>query len=185
MRGKLKNIAQILSGTYQQECPKGDVFYLQVKDFRSFRLENGELKPTIQYSQKLAKHILQDNDLLFAAKGTSNFCTLYNKEMGMAIASSAFFIIRVHSANTLPEYICWYLNTPQIIGMLQTGAVGSSTPSITKPMLEEIKIPLPSIEMQRKIITCAHLKDREHELQLLIAEKKKRLIDQLLINIIN
>lgn len=185
MGRKLKDIASILSGTYQKECPEGNVFYLQVKDFRSLHLENGTLKPTVQDTENLAKHILWDNDLLFAAKGTSNFCTLYNKEMGMAVASSAFFIIRVRSANILPEYICWYLNTPQIIGMLQTGAVGSSTPSITKPMLGEIEIPLPSVEIQQKIIACEHLKNREHELQLLLAEKKKRLIDQILINIIN
>lgn len=185
MKRKLKDIATILSGTYQKECPEGDVLYLQVKDLRSLYLESGKLKPTVQNTPRLAKYILQDEDLLFAAKGTSNFCALYNKAMGMAIASSAFFIIRVYLVNILPEYICWYLNSPQIIELLQACAVGSNTPSITKPMLEEIEIPIPSIEEQKKVLTCKHLQNREYELQLLIAEKQKRLIDQILINIIN
>lgn len=185
MRGKLKNIATILSGTYQKEYPEGNVLYLQVKDFRSLDVENGRLRSTVQNAPKLAKYILKDKDLLFAAKGTSNFCALYNKEIGTAIASSAFFIIRVHSVTILPEYIYWYLNAPQVVTLLQSGAVGSNTPSITKPMLEEIEIPLPSLETQQAIVTCTYLQNREHELQLLIAEKKKRLIDQILINIIN
>ena len=88
---KLTDIAEITSGTYQKEITDGDLLYLQVKDFKSSYLADGELKPSIIDSGKIAKYTLIDKDLLFAAKGTSNFCALYRETMGKAVASSAFF----------------------------------------------------------------------------------------------
>jgi restriction endonuclease S subunit len=179
---KLTDIAEITSGTYQKEVTDGDLLYLQVKDFKSTYLANGELKPSIIDSSKIAKYTLLDKDLLFAAKGTSNFCVLYHDTMGKAVASSAFFVIRVSRAAILPEYICWYINTPQVLKKLQSNAVGSATPSITKEILAELEINIPTIDKQHKIIQCSQLQERAYALRMLIAEKTKQLSNQSLLN---
>jgi len=179
---KLKDIAEISSGTYQKEVADGDLLYLQVKDFKSSYLANGELKPSIADSCKITKYTLVDNDLLFAAKGTSNFCAIYNEVMGKAVASSAFFVIRIKKATVLHKYICWYINTPNILKKLQLNAVGSVIPSITKEMLADLEINIPSIAIQRKIIICSQLQEKEHVLRAQIAERTKQLIDLQLAN---
>jgi restriction endonuclease S subunit len=179
---KLTDIAEITSGTYQKEVTDGDLLYLQVKDLKSSYLADGELKPSIIDSGKIAKYTLIDKDLLFAAKGTSNFCALYRETMGKAVASSAFFVIRVSRTVVLPEYLCWYINTPQVLKKLQFNAVGSATPSITKEMLAELEINVPIIDIQRKIIQCNQLQEKEYALRMQITEKARQLSNQLLLN---
>jgi restriction endonuclease S subunit len=181
---KLQNIAEILSGTYQHEMPNGDFLYLQVKDFTSEHLLNGELKPSIPEEDKITKHMLINNDLLFAAKGTSNFCAIYKNEMGKAIASSAFFVIRPDSGIILPEYLCWYINIPQVMKRLQANAVGSTIPSITQKMLKDIDLYIPPFEVQNKIIAFVQLQEKEYNLRIQLAEKKNQLYNRLLMNII-
>ncbi len=182
---KIKNIARIRSGIYQKDSPDEDTLYLQVKDYnQNGELKKDEIKSSIKKEDKVKSHLLYDGDLLFAAKGTSNFCALYNINIGEAVASSSFFVIRVSSPIIAPEYLCWYLNTPKILGQLKANAVGSSTPSITKPMLEELEISIPSIEKQRAIVTFSELQDKEVDLHLRIAQKKKELTDHILNKII-
>ena len=41
-------------------------------------------------------HILRQGDVLFAAKGTKNFAALYESKYHTAVASTSFFVIRVH-----------------------------------------------------------------------------------------
>jgi len=185
MNLKIKDIALIRSGIYQKDSPDEDILYLQVKDFKqNGELKKEEIKSSIKKEDKIESHLLYDGDLLFAAKGTSNFCALYNINIGEAVASSSFFVIRVNSPIIAPEYLCWYLNTPKVLRQLSANAVGSSTPSITKPMLEELEISIPDIEKQRAIVAFSELQDEEVALHLRIAQKKKELTDHILNKII-
>lgn len=182
MNTKLKNISTILSGIYQKEVPDGNLLYLQVKDFTAFHLSKGELSPSLLNDARMSKHLLQDEDLLFASKGTSNFCAIYKKEMGDAVASTSFFVLRLTDKNILAEYLCWYINTPQVLKTLQAQAVGSFIPSISKEALMELDINVPDMERQRTIIQCAKLQEQAFSLEKQIIEKKKQLYLQLLFN---
>ena len=180
----LKDIANISSGTYKKEILDGDFLYLQIKDFTSSHLDKGELNPSIPRNKSTEKHLLSDKDLLFSAKGTSNFCVIYYETMGKAIASSSFFIIHITKNIILPEFLNWYINLPRTIKKLQADAVGSFTPSISKEVLSNLNIDIPSITIQQKIITLKKLQIEELKLQTQLLEKKKKLYNQILMNII-
>ncbi len=180
MRVKIENIADIQSGLYLKTEPDGDVVYLQIKDFDS----NGRLifnpEPLIKDNGKLSNHLLFEGDLLFAAKGTSNFCTVYKKEIGKAVATSSFFVLRIIEPRILPDFLCWFLNTPGILKILKSSAVGSSIPSITKSMIGDIEFEIPSIEKQRLLVDISNLQVREEELYKSISYQKKALTDRIL-----
>lgn len=186
MKTKIRNIAKITSGVYLKNASDSDVLYLQVKDFNA----NGEIHynfdPAQKSDKKISKHLLADKDLLFAAKGTTNFCAIYNSEMGNAVASSSFLVIKIiDRKSVLPEYICWYLNLPTTIQLLRTKAVGSSIPSINIPMIEDIEIDIPDLKRQRLIIEIAKMQRKEQEIRSKILEQRKVLTDTILINAIN
>lgn len=185
MNLKLRNIATTQSGIYEKNHPEGDILYLQVSDFKNGKELNNELKPAIINNERVKKFILQDKDLLFAAKGTSNFCAMYRSGKEKAVASSSFFVIRILNNNVDPEYICWFLNTPHILTHLKAHAVGTSIPSITKTMLENLEINILPLEKQRLIVAYHNLQDREVELHALIAQKKRLLTDHILHNVTN
>jgi restriction endonuclease S subunit len=185
MHRRIKETAIIQSGIYQKEFPDGDVIYLQVKDFEDTALKGKQLNPSLLYAENLNGHLLEEGDLLFAAKGTSNFCTLYHAETGKAVASSAFFVIRIKDKELLrPNFLCWYLNHPAILALLKSQAVGSTIPSITKRMLEELEFNLPDKETQLRIVEISRLHQQENRLRQSIAEKRDLLLHASLYKII-
>jgi len=185
MKEEIKNTALIRSGIYKKDSGDGDVLYLQVKDFKeNGEIRRDEIKTKIKNESNIESHLLCDGDLLFASKGTSNFCAIYSTVIGKAVASSSFFVIRVNSPIIDVKYLCWYLNTPKVLKQLRANAVGSSIPSITKQMLERFSISIPSIQTQKAIVAFSELQDKEVNLHLLIAEKKKELTNHILNEII-
>lgn len=181
----LKNIVSIQSGIYCPTVPDGDTYYLQVKDFDTNGTLSDVLQPSISYKDKQQKHLLQKGDLLFASKGITNFCTIYNMEADKkAVASSAFFVLRMQSTNIRPAYISWFLNLPATLQMLRENERGRITPIITKSMIEELSIPIPSIEVQDIIININQLQEKEEELHKAIYSRKKILTNKLLIKAI-
>jgi len=163
-----------------KESPDGDAIYLQIRDFDELRLIDSQLSKTVIISEKSSRHLLEEGDLLFAAKGTSNFCVQYPVEIGKAVASSAFFVIRIKNKNVLPEFIAWFLNLPETLEWLRSCSVGSTIPSITKVMLEELSLNIPDVAIQKKIVECSNLQKKESELLFQISYKRTILNNALL-----
>ena len=101
---KIGNIASISSGVYFKDIPDGDVNYLQVRDFNE---DKEAVYSTVELNIKTRKHLLSEGDLLFAAKGMYNFCTIFRESIGLSIASSSFLVLKVKDKRMVnPEYLC-------------------------------------------------------------------------------
>lgn len=182
---KLKDIVEIQTGIYAKASPSSNTVYLQVNDFDKEGIIFDNTKASVSTNAKNHNHYLSVGDLLFAAKGTKNFCAVFTGHDEKCVASSSFLVIRVtRSDNAEPEYINWFLNLPSTLMLLSSNAVGTSIPSITKTMLEDIEIPLPPITTQKKIVEIAKLQKKERELREAITVKRQQIIDYKLKNII-
>src|SRR5574344_1533162 len=132
---KLKDIAEIQSGVYAKASPNPNTVYLQVNDFDADGIIYNTAKPSIAMTTKNKGHYLNEGDLLFAAKGTKNFCAIFSGNNEKCVASSSFLVIRITKYDIAdPEYINWYLNLSSTIMLFSSNAVGTSIPSITKAM---------------------------------------------------
>jgi len=175
---EIKDIAEIHTGVYLKSEPDADVLYLQVSDFDS----EGHFKrlsvPYLKACNVKVSHLLKNGDLLLAAKGETNFCTVYDADtMGKAVASSSFLVIQIkNTGNVLPEYLRWFLNRDDILKHFQTKAKVGRFLSITKAQLEETEIEIPSVEMQHKILNVDCLQRQSEKLVVQIAIKKRQLI---------
>lgn len=183
MKITIKDIAQIQTGVYLKNSPNADTFYLQVSDYDNQGNMIHSLVPTVEVEEKNKHHFLTTNDILFAAKGVNNFSVVFEGNEKRCVASSSFLIVRLSDTQTiLPAFLNWYLNLSSTISKLSTEAVGSSIPSITKSVLGELEIPVPSIEKQQMIIKIAALQERERSIRQLLANKRDIIIDKLLKN---
>jgi len=178
----LSEIAEVASGVYLQAEPYGDVSYLQIKDLLSASSEKAVSKVTL--SPKNERYLLEKGDLLFAGKGTTYLCKVFDLDTP-AIASTTLYIIRLTSKDILPDYLCWYLNQPSVMALMKAQQVGTGTPLIHKQVVENIEIPVPGIDTQRQIVELAKLQTREKELYQALAEKREQLINQLIMNKLN
>ena len=184
MKAKLKHITNIQTGVFAKPIQSGEIVYLQAKHFD----ENGELKetlyPDLNLESKIEKHLLRKGDILFAAKGTKNFAAWYENEAIPAVASTSFFVIRIHDNNILPGYLTWFLNHPGTQSLLKGYARGTSIASISKAVLSELEIPMPNIQKQELILKLFKLRNKEKKLKQQIENFREKEIQKLLINAI-
>lgn len=154
-------------GFYEKPKEEGELLYLQAKNFNNYGLFEDRIDGWIDISEKSKSHILEDGDILFVGKGMRNFAWKYSADIGKAIASSIFYVIRPKSELVDADYLVAIFNSSKYQSFFQVLGAGSSIPSIRKNELEVVEIPLPPLEIQKKITDLSLL----HQKQLLLTEK--------------
>lgn len=174
MEVKVKDIANIQFGYYGKPSTKGTLSYLQAKHFNEFGLYIGENDTFLEEDLKSIENLLQNEDILFVAKGFRFFATLYKEEHGKAVASSIFFILRTDKTRIIPAYLVSVLNLPKNLLHFQQSGAGSTIPSIRKNELADFTFNLIPLQEQKKVVALQelHLKDIELT-NALIKEKQK------------
>ncbi len=188
MKTSITNISSLQTGLFTKPVLNGDLVYLQSKHFD----ENGKLisnlHPDICYDVSISNHILHPGDILFAAKGTKNFAVAYEKKNPPAIASTTFFVIRINDKYKefiLPDYLVWWMNQRETLQYLKEQAIGTNIVSISKTVLMDLEIAIPSLERQKSILLIDNLRTREKKLNSEIEKLREVKIQSQIIKAIN
>lgn len=182
MKVLIKNIASIQTGLFAKPSGTGEVVYLQSKHFDEYGQLLTVLHPDLMAEVVSEKHLLRHGDVLFAAKGTKNFATVYENHNKPAVASTSFFVLRLTDKKVLPEYLAWFLNNNTTQALLKGQARGTSIPSISKQVLEALEMAVPSIETQKLILKITNLRNKEKALKQEIETLREKQIQQQIIN---
>jgi restriction endonuclease S subunit len=184
MKVKIKEIATVRSGVYTKEQSEGEVYYLQVNSFER-EVEGINLStPKVAMSDKIDSHLLEEGDIIMTAKGTSNFSVVFKGEVGKAVASSSFLVLRIKDKAVLnPDYLCWILNREDSLCFFRTNARGTSMPSISKSIVENFEIEIPAMQIQKKIVSIAKLRKQEQQIAKELFLLRSKLIEKQLTEI--
>jgi len=180
MQTKLGHIANIQFGIHQTNQVKGAIKYLLVKHF------DEDFQPTlfadsyIEENTKTVKALLQPNDVLFTGKGFRQFAWTYQESFGAVVPSSVFYVLQPDTSIILPEYLTIILNSEKMRHTFRMIGLGVAIPSIPKTELKEIKISIPPLEQQQKIIAFAEWHQKEISLTKVILQKKKDIFNSYL-----
>jgi restriction endonuclease S subunit len=180
----LYEIATVQTGLFAKSSTLGQVNYLQSKYFNEKGQILNVILPKLYNYEIPKKHILRIGDVLFAAKGERNFAYVYEGDQDPSVASTSFFVIRLSVSNILPEYLAWFLNNHITQKTLKGQAIGTSIPSISKQVLENLEITIPSIKKQQAIFQVTILRQKERALKQKIEMLKEQHIQQQIINAI-
>ena len=182
---KVKNICKLSTGVYVKTERVGDVYYLQARDFDAYNQLNFNLKQEVLSHNINDKHFLRRGDVILAAKGVNHFAFTYSEEVSPAVASSMFIVLRQFDANEVDSgFVTWYLNHPKTQAYLDRSSKGSSMPSISKSIIGELEINLPSIEKQKLILSADKLKIKANQLQDKISELRNEVVNEQLIKLV-
>lgn len=186
---KIKNIASTHSGYTFRKNQKFDqpkkFKFLQVGDLNSdYQIATKKIERVIEVEPK-EQYVLNPGDILFANKGEYNFASVVPEDIGDVLASSTFLILKNFSDSVLAEYLVWYINSSQGQKFIDTVRKGNTIPYISKTSFVDMPVVLPSIEKQKIIVEIDGLKKKEFSLRSKILEKRKSLIDKILVNHIN
>lgn len=184
MKTLIKDITKIQTGLFAKPSGTGEVVYLQSKHFDEFGQLRSMLHPDLMAEEISEKHLLKNGDVLFAAKGTKNFAAVFEDHNEPAVASTSFFILRLTGNKVLSEYLAWFLNSHTAQAILKGQAIGTSIPSISKQVLENLEIAVPGIETQKAILQINNLRNKEKVLRQEIEILREKQIQQHIINAI-
>lgn len=178
MKTLIKDIANIQTGLFAKPAGEGDVVYLQAKHFDEQGRLHTVLHPDLMKEEISEKHLLKDGDVLFSAKGTKNFAAVFENHNEPAVASTSFFVLKLTNPSVLPPYLAWFLNSSATLTLLKAQAIGTSIPSISKQVLENLEINVPSTEIQNLILRISSLRDKEKALKQMIDTLRDKQIQQ-------
>ena len=178
---KLNKIAKIQSGYLSRERieprENGSHFLLQARDVDTYRFAYKD--DLIRFNPGLSRGdwTLKEDDIVFMARGARNFSVLLQEIPSPALAAACFFIIRVSKKEILSNYLWWYLNqSPAEYYFHSHSGRGVHMPVVRRSVLENIDIPIPPLDVQKKIVKLDSLMREEGELLNTLAEKRKEMI---------
>lgn len=184
MKTVIKDITNIQTGLFAKPLANGEVVYLQSKHFDEQGNLLAALHPDLLIEDISEKHLLRAGDVLFAAKGTKNFAAVFENHNEPSVASTSFFVLRPVDKKVLPQYLAWFLNNHTTQTLLKGQAIGTSIPSISKQVLENLEITVPGMESQKAILQITKLRNKEKSLKQKIEMLREKQIQQQIINAI-
>lgn len=165
---KLKELVNIRSGMVVSKTANSnedlltDAFVRMIgtSDFDEDFVLRDNLEPNVFYKESIEKNYLQENEILFNAKGKRFFAALFTNQYENIIASAVFLILTLRSDVISHQYLVWFLNHPETLKIFNSKQSTQVMPAITKQELGDLEILVPDIETQNKIVEVDQLKQQ-------------------------
>ncbi len=178
MKAKLAEIVEIRSGYQFREKvehePRGAVPVIQIKDVTGdFQLRTVDL---IRVSMdRTGSYLVSQGDVLFLARGHRLGAVVVNEPLTGTIATGYFFILRP-SGRVRPGYLAWAINQREFQEQMRPFVRGSHIPLITKGDFQALRIEVPLLEIQDRIVILDELHRQERQLVAKIQARRTELI---------
>ena len=161
----LRSIAEVRSGyTFRgsiNDYAEGKTHVLQAKNIIESNKIDYQSLPRIQIEKLRANSFVNSGDVLFSSRGSFK-AGVYRGELDNVMASASLYILHVTSNQLLPEYLSIYLNSKRGQSEIQSILTGTIIKAILIKDLEMIRIVVPPLERQQKIIDIySNWKERE------------------------
>lgn len=158
---KLGDVVETQYGYTAKAEDEGDVRYLRITDIT----EDGQLKNTdkkyINPSEEILKdYNLKPNDIVIARSGSTGRMLLY-KGIEEHLIFASYLVRLKASEKILPEYIFAYHKTTDYWKQVDALTTTLAQPNLNAERMKQIKIPLPPLEEQRKIVDECEVVDQE------------------------
>ncbi len=121
------------------------------------------------------RYVVKEGDVVFRTRFEPNIAYRLTGLDGPAIVLAPVVILRSKTEAIDPDYLVWFIRQAPAQRYLDGIRQGTNLPQIPIDELKALPIPLPPIDVQRRLVTISQLAEREHALRLEIAEKRKEI----------
>jgi hypothetical protein len=174
----LEAIADIRSGyTFRdkiKEDPQGNLRFVQIKDIKGRFVVPVDTLPRVQWPDVAALPLVQARDVVLPARGEYYEAAIIEGS-GPVVATGQLFVLRPRGRAVTPEFLCWYLSRPAAQSYFRSARTGSNIPMLNKQALGALPVPVPSLEIQRKITALNDLWERERRLTERLLHNRERM----------
>jgi hypothetical protein len=132
----------------------------------------------------LERHLVHAGDVLFRSRGDRNTAVALDESFKEpALAVLPLMILRPNPNVITPQYLAWAINQPLAQRHFDFTSYGTKMRMVPRAALEQLEINVPELAMQHLILAIDALAERERDLALLLAEKRRRLTTVILGNL--
>ncbi|MDK2848724.1 MAG: hypothetical protein PWP34_2077 [Desulfuromonadales bacterium] len=180
LKAKIKKISEIWVG-YQ---PKGRIEHdadnthrlIQIKDFQDDGSIDFDSLSWIIPDRDPERYQVQEGDVLFSARGRYNTAYVLEGVPAHTLAGGNFFVVRSERKGVLPGYLAWALNQPVTQEEIKSRTMGTNISYISKKAFGDLEVPVPPLDVQRKICDLIGLQQQEQGLLMQLATKREQLV---------
>ena len=176
----LRDVAQLSVGyPFRNTCVPGEsgmlaCFLRDIDDSGELNLQN--LK-RVEGANPNDSHIAKDGDAVFRSRGTPFMASVVPEIAEDLLVVAPMIRIRVNREMVSPEYLVWYINSAYGAAYFKEFATGSGIPLVSKGVLEQMPIKLPSLNAQQAIADLVKLGRKEHEILAEIVRQKNLILE--------
>ena len=182
LKKKLSEIATLQTGLVlnrkEARCDEDTVKYYKKVSMRFLNeygvLERDDLN-IFASTEKLDPSLLTHANDILVKLFTPVFPTLVTEETEGMVIPSQLAVIRVFDERVLPEYLRYYLSTPEVSELMLSIEGWRSQRTIKVGTFAEIEIPIPPIEKQRIIANLAKTDLTRRRLYTELIEEQSKL----------
>lgn len=122
-----------------------------------------------EHVNRLKRHKCQSGDIIYPRRGDLAKCAfITSRELGW-LCGTGCLKVTVDETKAIPKYVYFHLQQPYSINCIETATVGSTMPNLNTSILSKIKLRLPSLNVQKKVVEVLSEYDR------LVALNKRRI----------
>ncbi len=178
----LKDISTIQAGYALRgkipEDPQGSMSILQMKDVQPYGIDWDGLS-LMNPIGKRTPIFLQKGNLVFSGRGTKIFAQAVTIQPDKVVAGPQYFVIRPNR-NVPAEYLTWYINSSAGQKYFWTNAAGTSIINVTREVLENLPVQIPSQEDMKAFINYLSAMEAEKRKHSTIQEKRQKLLESII-----
>lgn len=122
-----------------------------------------------EHVNRLKRHKCQSGDIIYPRRGDLAKCAfITSRELGW-LCGTGCLKVTIDETKAIPKYVYFHLQQPYSINCIETATVGSTMPNLNTSILSKIKLRLPSLNVQKKVVEVLSEYDR------LVALNKRRI----------
>ena len=149
---ELGTVASIFRGkAVSHKDPTGNIGVVNISNIGEYEIDYSSLDHLEEEERKVTNYLLKDGDLLIPARGTAIRVAIFKEQIYPCIASSNVIVIRAIDESLSITYLKLFFDSPLGRKILITRQQGTAVMNISYKELNNIEIPLPSVEEQKQI----------------------------------
>lgn len=165
-----------------EEDKNGGVRVIQARNISGVMFfQNTDELMTVSGDSIHSNSFVKNGEILLTSRGATvggYKATIFSAESNLPVlASSSLYILHPTTENVFPEYFVIFLNSKEAQRELQEKSTGATIRSIPRRELENLRIPIPPIEIQKTIVELYRNIRKQERLLKQKTEVTKKIFD--------
>lgn len=173
----LGNIASFQYGLGETAKNKGDVIYIRITDIDEFGNLKKEILAYLDFVPKYENYILEKGDVLVARTGATFGKSFYFDDDFKSVFAGYLIRIKLNdNVKLISKYLFYFMQTKAYWLQARQIMTGGGQPQFNANTIAKLKIPIPPLEIQNKIVS---LMDKAYSSKKLKETESQKLLDSI------